>query len=109
MMKPKSMYDCKSREGKYLHAKLDSLHQVPKERIQHYYNGMEKLVHKGRIKSSVKQRCRFLVRLECEIDKLCVVKVYANMEELLATTIDVERVLGKIGETSISVVEQRQG
>jgi hypothetical protein len=53
---------------------------VPKERVQHYYNRMEKLVHKGRIKSTMKQRCRFLVRLEHVIHKLCVVKVYANME-----------------------------
>jgi hypothetical protein len=66
---------------------------------------MEKLVQKGRIKSTVLQRCRFLARLEHEIHKLCVVKVYANMEELVATTIDIERVLGKIGETSILVVE----
>jgi hypothetical protein len=46
-----------------------------------------------------------LARLEHEIHKLCVVKVYANMEKLVATTIDIERVLGKIGGTSISVVE----
>jgi hypothetical protein len=31
------------------------------------------------------------------------------MEELVATTIDIERILGKFGETSISVVERRQG
>jgi hypothetical protein len=66
---------------------------------------MEKLVHKGRIKSTVKQRCRLLARLEHEIHKPCVVKVYANMEELVATTIDIERVVRKSGETSISVVE----
>jgi hypothetical protein len=29
--------------------------------------------------------------------------------ELVATTIDIERVLGKIGETSFLVVERRQG
>jgi hypothetical protein len=28
-----------------------------------------------------------------------------NMEELVATTINIERVLGKFGETSMSVVE----
>jgi hypothetical protein len=67
--------------------------------------GWRNLYTRGRIKSTAKQRCRLLASLEHEICKLCVVKVYANMEELVATTIDIERVLRKSGETSISVVE----
>jgi hypothetical protein len=34
-----------------------------------------------------------------KIKKLCVVHTYADMDELLATTIKVEKVLGEIEET----------
>jgi hypothetical protein len=48
---------------------------------------MEKFLRTGKIKSTMKQRCRLFARQEHQIhNELCVVKVYANMVELLATT-----------------------
>ncbi len=40
-----------------------------------------------------------MARLRPEIRKLCVVRVFADIEELVATAIEVERVLGELGET----------
>jgi len=42
----------------------------------------------------------FLAHLRPLIRKLCVVHTYVEMDELLASTIEVEKVLGEIGETS---------
>jgi hypothetical protein len=47
----------------------------------------------------VEKIIRFLVHLRPKIRKFCVVRTYANMDELLVTTIEVEKVLGEIWET----------
>jgi len=47
----------------------------------------------------VKRRRIFLTHLRPEIKKLCVVRTYVNMDELLATSIKVEKVFGEIRET----------
>jgi hypothetical protein len=46
-----------------------------------------------------KRKKRFLTHLRSEIKKLCVIHTYIDMDELLATTIEVEKVLSEIGET----------
>ncbi len=46
-----------------------------------------------------KRKKRFLTHLRLEIKKLCVVRTYVDMDELLTTTIEVEKVLSEIGET----------
>jgi len=46
-----------------------------------------------------KKKKRFLTHLRLKIKKLCVVSTDVDMEELLAATIEVEKVLNEIGET----------
>ncbi len=46
-----------------------------------------------------KRKKRFLTHLRLKIKKLCVVSTYVDMDDLLATTIEVEKVLNEIGET----------
>ncbi len=48
---------------------------------------------------NAKKKRRFLAKLRPKIHKLCVIRTYENMNELLITTIDVGKVLGKIGGT----------
>jgi hypothetical protein len=78
--------------------KLDAVKQEPKERVQKYFERMDKLFQKGRIQD-VEQRRRFLARLRPEIRKLCVVRTFVDIEELVGATTEVERVLGELGET----------
>jgi hypothetical protein len=46
--------------------KLDAIKQEPKERVQKYYERLDKLFRKGRI-PDVEQKTRFLARLRPEI------------------------------------------
>jgi len=46
--------------------KLDAIKQEPKERVQKYYEHLDKLFQKGRIQD-VEQKRRFLARLRPEI------------------------------------------
>lgn len=48
----------------------------------------------------VERRRRFLAHFRPKIRKLCVVCTYVDMEKLLATAIEVKKVLGEIGETT---------
>jgi predicted component of viral defense system (DUF524 family) len=77
--------------------KLDAIKQEPKERVQKYFERLDKLFQRGRIQD-VEQRKRFLARLRLEIHKLCVVRTFVNIEELVGAAIEVERVLGELGE-----------
>jgi len=74
--------------------KMDVIKQEPKERVQKYFEHLDRLFQRGRI-PDVEQRRRFLSRLRLEIRKLCVVRVFADIEELVAAMIEVERVLGE--------------
>jgi predicted aspartyl protease len=56
----------------------------------------------------VEQRRRFLARLRPEIRKLCVVRVFADIEELVGVAIEVERVLGELGETPFEPIREEQ-
>jgi hypothetical protein len=78
--------------------KLDAVKQEPKERVQNYFERLDKLFQKGRI-LDVEQRRRFLARLKPEIQKLCVVRMFVDIEELVGAATKVERVLGELGET----------
>jgi uncharacterized protein YutE (UPF0331/DUF86 family) len=77
--------------------KLDAIKQEPKERVQKYFERLDKLFQRGRIQDA-EQRRRFLARLRLEIRKLCVVRTFVNIEELVGAAIEVERVLGELGE-----------
>jgi hypothetical protein len=78
--------------------KLDAIKQEPKERVQKYFERLDKLFRKGKIQD-VEQRRRFLDRLRPEIRKLCVVRAFVDIEELVGAVMEVERVLGELRET----------
>jgi hypothetical protein len=87
--------------------KLDAIKQEPKERVQKYFERLDKLFRKGQIQD-VEQRRRFLARLRPEIRKLCVVRVFTDIEELVGAVIEVERVLGELGETPYEPLREEQ-
>jgi len=87
--------------------KMDAIKQEPKERVQKYFERLDKLFRKGQIQD-VEQRRRFLARLRPEIRKLCVVRVFADIEELVGAVIEVERVLGELGETPFEPLKEEQ-
>jgi hypothetical protein len=71
--------------------KLDAIKQEPKERVQRYFERLDKLFQKGRI-SDAEQRRRFLARLRPEIRKLCIVRTFTDIEELVGAATELERV-----------------
>jgi predicted component of viral defense system (DUF524 family) len=78
--------------------RMDTIKQEPKERVQKYFERLDKLFRKGKI-LDVEQRRRFLARLRLEIRKLCVVRMFIEIEELVGAATEVERILGELGET----------
>jgi predicted component of viral defense system (DUF524 family) len=87
--------------------KMDVIKQEPKKRVQKYFERLDKLFRKGQIQDA-EQHKRFLARLRPEIRKLCVVRTFANIEELLGAAIEVERVLGELGETPLEPLKEEQ-
>jgi len=63
--------------------KLDAIKQKPKERVQKYFERLDRLFQRGRIQNA-EQRRRFLARLRLEIRKLCVVRTFTDIEELVS-------------------------
>ncbi len=59
---------------------------------------MDKLFYRGKIRD-VEHRRKFLVQLRLELRKLCVVRTYTDIEEMVIAAIEIERVLGNLGET----------
>jgi hypothetical protein len=41
----------------------------------------------------------FLARLRPQLRKLLVIRIYQDMDELLVATIEIKKVIGKIGKT----------
>jgi hypothetical protein len=68
-------------------------------------NGWTDFFRKGRI-SDAEQRRRFLAKLRPEIRKLCIVRIFADIEELLGAANEVERVLGELGETPFEPLKE---
>jgi uncharacterized protein YutE (UPF0331/DUF86 family) len=87
--------------------KLDAIKQEPKEKVQKYFERLDKLFQRGRIQDA-EQRRRFLARLRPEIQKLCVVRTFADIEELIVAGTEVERVLGELGETPYEPLREEQ-
>jgi len=85
--------------------KLDAIKQEPKERVQKYFERLDKLFQRGRIQDAEQCR-RFLARLSPEIRKLCMVRTFVDIEELVGATIEVERVLGELGETPFEPLKE---
>jgi hypothetical protein len=78
--------------------KLDAIKQEPRERVRRYFERLDKLFRKGTI-PDVEQKRRFLARLRPEIRKLCMVRTFVDIEELVGAATEVERVLGELRET----------
>jgi hypothetical protein len=87
--------------------KLDAIKEEPKERVQKYFERLNKLFRKGKIQD-VEQRRRFLARLRPEVRKLRVVKAFADIEELVGVASEVERVMGELGETPYEPLREEQ-
>jgi hypothetical protein len=87
--------------------KMDVIKQEPKERVQKYFERLDKMFQKGQIQD-VEQKRRFLAKLRPEIRKLCVVRVFADIEELVADAIKVERVLGELGGTPYELLKEER-
>jgi hypothetical protein len=87
--------------------RLDAVKQEPKERVQKYFERLDKLFQKGRI-LDVEQKRRFLARLRPEIRKLCVVRTFVDIEELVGAATKVEKVLGELGETPYEPLREEQ-
>jgi predicted component of viral defense system (DUF524 family) len=87
--------------------KMDAIKQEPRERVQKYFERLDKLFWKGQIQD-VEQKRRFLARLRPEIRKLCVVRTFADIEKLVGAAIEVERVLGELEETPYEPLREEQ-
>jgi len=85
--------------------KLDVIKQEPKERVQKYFERLDKLFQRGKI-PDVEQRRRFLGKLRPEIRKICVVRTYADIEEMVGAATELERVLGELGETPFEPLKE---
>jgi hypothetical protein len=87
--------------------KLDAIKQEPKEKVQKYFERLDKLFQKGMIQDTEQKR-RFLAKSRLEIWKLCVVKTFIDIEELVGAATKLERVLGELRETPYEPLEEEQ-
>jgi len=87
--------------------RLDAIKQEPMERVQKYFERLHKLFQKGRILDA-EQRRRFLGRLRREIRKFCVVRTFADIEELVGAATELERVLRELSETPYEPLKEEQ-
>ncbi len=87
--------------------KLDAIKQEPKERVQKYFERLDRLFQRGRIQDA-EQKKRFLAKLRPEIRKLCVVRTFTDIEELVSVATKLERILGELGETPFEPLKEEQ-
>jgi len=90
-----------------IRVKLDAIKQEPKERVQKYFERLDRLFQRGRIPDT-EQRRRFLAKLRPEIRKLCVVRTFADIEELVGAATELEQMLGELGETPFEPLKEEQ-
>ncbi len=87
--------------------KLDAIKQEPRERVQKYFERMDKLFRRGNIPDA-EQRRRFLGKLRPEIRKIYVVRTYTDIEEMVGAATELERVLGELSETAFEPLKEEQ-
>ncbi len=85
--------------------RFDAIKQESKERVQKYFKRLDKLFQRGRIPNA-EQRRRFLGKLRPEIQKLYVVRMFADIEEMVGAATELERVLGELGETPFEPLKE---
>jgi hypothetical protein len=71
--------------------KLDAIKQEPKERVQRYFERLNKLFQIGKIQDDEQKR-RILSKLRPKIRKLCVVKTFIDIEKLVGVTTKLESI-----------------
>jgi hypothetical protein len=86
---------------------FDAIKQEPKERVQKYFERLDKLFQRGMIQD-VEQRRRFFARLRPKIRKLCVVRMFTDIEELVGATTELQRVSNELGETPFEPLKEEQ-
>jgi hypothetical protein len=82
-----------------LRMKINFVKHELQQRVQLYFDMLDKLFRKRKIKHDEQRRC-FLVHLQLKIKNLCMVRMYINVEEILVAAKDVEKVYGELGEMS---------
>jgi hypothetical protein len=87
--------------------KLDAIKQEPKKQVEKYFERLDKLFQRGKIKD-VEQRRSFLTQLEPKLRRLYVVKTYIDIEEMVIVTTEIERVLGGLGETPYDPLKEEK-
>jgi hypothetical protein len=75
--------------------------------VQKYFERLDKLFQRGKIPDA-EQRRRFLGKLRPEIRKICVVRTYTDIEEMVGAATELERVLGELGETPFEPLKEEQ-
>ncbi len=90
-----------------IQVRLDAIKHEPKERVLKYFERFDKLFQRGRILDA-EQRRRFLGRPRPEIRKLCVVRTFVDIEELVGAATELERVLGELGKTPYEPLKEEQ-
>jgi hypothetical protein len=65
------------------------------------------MFRKGQIPDA-EQKKRFMARLRPKIQKLCIVRTFADIEELVGAAVEVEGVLAKLGETPYEPLKEEQ-
>ncbi len=90
-----------------LKMKFDGVKQEPKQLVQLYFDQLDKCFKKGKIKD-VKQKRKFLVHMWLEIKKLCMVRTYANVKEMLLIAKEMERVLGELGDIPFEQLKEKE-
>jgi predicted component of viral defense system (DUF524 family) len=87
--------------------KLGTIKQEPKKIVKKCFECFDKLFQRGKIQDAEHRR-RFLARLRLEIWKLCVVRIFTDIEKLMGAVIELERVLGELGETPYELLKEEQ-
>ncbi len=88
-----------------LRMKLDGVKHEFKQKVQLCFDQLDKLFKRGKIKN-VEQKWKFLAHLQCKFRKLCMVRIYANVKEMLLIAKKVENVLGELGETPFEPLKE---
>jgi hypothetical protein len=79
----------------------------PRREFKNILNVLDKLFQRGRIQDT-EQRRRFLAKLRPEIRKLCVVRTFTDIEELVGVATELERVLDELGGTPFEPRKEEQ-
>lgn len=90
-----------------LRMKIDFVTQELRQRVQLYFDRLDKLFKKRKINDDEQRRC-FLVHLWLKIINLCMVRMQVNVEDMLVVAKDVERVYGELGEMLFEPLKEEQ-